>query len=82
MDEELVNSIYDYPPEYDKAMLDLELLNNDEDVGEITDMNENHKIYIQVYQQALDTKAKQRAIMKRKQALILSGQQNQMAMMQ
>ncbi len=63
-------------------MLDLELLNNDEDVGEITDMNENHKIYIQVYQQALDTKAKQRAIMKRKQALILSGQQNQMAMMQ
>ena len=82
MDEELVNSIYDYPPEYDKAMLDLELLNNDEDVAEITDMNENHKIYIQVYQQALDTKAKARAIMKRKQALILSGQQNQMAMMQ
>jgi hypothetical protein len=82
MDDELVNSIYDYPPEYDKAMLDLELLNNDEDVGEITDMNENHKIYIQVYQQALDTKAKARAIMKRKQALILSGQQNQMAMMQ
>ena len=82
MDTELVNSIYDYPPEYDQAMLDLELLNNDEDVAEITDMNENHKIYIQVYQQALDTKAKARAIMKRKQALILSGQQNQEAMMQ
>jgi hypothetical protein len=29
----------------------------------------------------LDTKAKARAIMKRKQALILSGQQNQQAMM-
>lgn len=82
MDTELVNSIYDYPPEYDQAMLDLELLNNDEDVAEITNMNENHKIYIQVYQQALDTKAKARAIMKRKQALILSGQQNQEAMMQ
>ena len=82
MDTELVNSIYDYPPEYDQAMLDLELLNNDEDVAEITDMNENHKIYIQVYQQALDTKAKARAIMKRKQALILSGQQNNEAMMQ
>jgi len=82
MDDELVNSIYDYPPEYDKAMLDLELLNNDEDVAEITDMNENHKIYIQVYQQALDTKAKARAIMKRKQALILSWQANQNAMMQ
>ena len=82
MDDETVNTVFEYPPEYNKAMLDLELLNNDEDVGEITDMNENHKIYIQVYQQALDTKAKQRAIMKRKQALILSGQQNQMAMMQ
>jgi hypothetical protein len=72
MDDELVDSIYDYPEEYDKAVSDLELLNNDEDVGEITNMNENHKIYIQVYQQALDTKAKQRAIMRRKQALILS----------
>ena len=82
MDDETVNTVFEYPPEYNKAMLDLELLNNDEDVGEITDMNENHKIYIQVYQQALDTKAKQRAIMKRKQALILSWQQNQMAMMQ
>ena len=82
MDDELVDSIYDYPPEYDKAILDLELLNNDEDVGEITDMNENHKIYIQVYQQALDTKAKKKAIMRRKQALILSWQANNEAMMQ
>ena len=76
LDDELVDSIYDYPPEYDKAVLDLELLNNDEDVGEITDMTENHKIYIQVYQQALDTKAKKKAIMRRKQALILSWQAN------
>ncbi len=82
MDDELVDSIYDYPTEYDKAVLDLELLNNDEDVGEITDMNENHKIYIQVYQQALDTKAKKKAIMRRKQALILSWQANNEAMMQ
>jgi hypothetical protein len=82
MDDETVNTVFEYPSEYNKAMLDLELLNNDEDVGEITDMNENHKIYIQVYQQALDTEAKARAIMRRKQALILSGQQNQMAMMQ
>ena len=82
MDEETVNSIYDYPEEYDKAMLDLELLNRDEDVAEITDMNENHKIYILVYQQALDTKAKARAIMRRKQALILSGQANRASMME
>ena len=58
------------------------LLNNDEDVWEITDMNENHKIYIQVYQQALDTKAKKKAIMRRKQALILSWQANNEAMAQ
>jgi hypothetical protein len=38
MDSELVNSIYDFPPEYEKAMLDVELLNNNEDVAEITDM--------------------------------------------
>ena len=82
MDEELVDSIYDYPEEYDKAVLDLELLNRDEDVAEITDMNENHRIYIQVYQQALDTRAKQKAIMRRKQALILSGQANRDAMAQ
>ena len=82
MDDELVNSIFDYPPEYDKAMEWIELLNNNEDVAEITDMNENHKIYIQVYQQALDTPAKHRAILKRKQALILSWQANQNAMMQ
>jgi hypothetical protein len=63
-------------------MLDVELLNNNEDVAEITDMWENHKIYILVYQQALDTPAKARAILKRKQALVLSGQQNQQAMMQ
>lgn len=82
MNDELVDSIYDYPTEYDQAVLDLELLNNDEDVGEITNMNENHKIYIQVYQQALDTKAKKKAIMRRKQALIVSWQANQEAMMQ
>ena len=82
MDDELVNSIYDYPPEFEKANLDLELLNRNEDVWEITDMNENHKIYIEVYQQALDTEAKRKAIMRRKQALILSWQQNKEAMMQ
>ena len=82
MDSELVNQIYDFPPEYDKAMLDLELLNNGEDVWPITDMGENHKIYIQVYEKAIDSKAKTKAIMKRRQALILSWQQQQAAMMQ
>ena len=82
VNEELINSSFQFPPEYDKAMLDIELLNENEDVWEITDMNENHRIYIMVYQQALDTPAKKKAIMRRKQALIVSWQANQGSMME
>ena len=82
MDKEKINTIFDFPPEYHQALLDLELLNNDEDVWPITNMAENHEIYIQVYQQALDTKAKKKAIFARKRAQILTWQQNQMAMQQ
>ena len=82
MDPELVNEIYDFPPEYDKAMLDLELLNNNEEVWKIVDMWENHKIYIMVYEKAIDTPAKVKAIAARKRALVLSWQQNSMAMQQ
>jgi hypothetical protein len=82
MDPELVNEIYDFPPEYDKAMLDLELLNNNEEVWKIVDMWENHKIYIMVYKKAIDTPAKVKAIAARERALVLSWQQNSMAMQQ
>ena len=82
MDPESVNEIYDFPPEYDKAMLDLELLNNNEEVWKIVDMWENHKIYIMVYEKAIDTPAKVKAIAARKRALVLSWQQNSMAMQQ
>ena len=82
MNPELVNEIYDFPPEYDKAMLDLELLNNNEEVWKIVDMWENHKIYIMVYEKAIDTPAKVKAIAARKRALVLSWQQNSMAMQQ
>ena len=82
MDPELVNEIYDFPPEYDKAMLDLELLNNNEEVWKIVDMWENHKIYIMVYEKAIDTPAKVKAIAARRRALVLSWQQNSMAMQQ
>lgn len=75
MDKEVVNQVFDYPDEYHKAMSDLELLNNNEEVGEITNMAENHKVFIQIYQQAIDTPAKEKAISARKRALILSGQQ-------
>ena len=75
MDKELVNAVYEMPPEYEKAMLDLELLNNWEEVGEIQNMDENHQIYIHVYQQALPSEQKDKAIAARKRALVLSWQQ-------
>ena len=74
IDKELVNEIYDMPQEYKRATLDLELLNNNEDVWEIYDMNENHNIYIQVYHQAIDSPAKDRAIAARQRALTLAWQ--------
>lgn len=78
LDKELVNMVYDYPTEYHQATMDLELLNNDEDPWEITNMQENHEIYIQVYQQALDTPAKKKAIEARKLARLISWQAQQM----
>lgn len=78
LNKELVNSAFTMPHEYQQALLYLELLNHNEDVPEITDMNENHEIYIQVYSQALDTDAKRKAIDARRQALILSWQQAQL----
>jgi hypothetical protein len=36
------------------------------------DMQENHSIYIQVYQQAIPSKYKDKAIAARKRALVLS----------
>lgn len=74
MDKELVNMIYEFPQEYNQALLDLELLNLNEDVWEIRDMSENHQIYINVYNQAVDTEAKTKAILARRRALIVSWQ--------
>lgn len=74
LDKELINMVYDYPQEYYQAMMDLELLNVGEEVGEIENMAENHDIYLRVYQQALDTEAKKKAIEARKTARVLSGQ--------
>jgi hypothetical protein len=72
MDKETINQVYEMPQEYKKALLGLELLNQKEDVKDIEDMNENHEIYIQVYQQAIDSPAKDRAIAARQRALALA----------
>ena len=71
MPKELINSIYKNPPELEQALLDVELLNNNEDVGEIQNMNENHDIFIEVYHQANDTPAKRKAIAARQRAKLL-----------
>lgn len=71
MDKELINSIYKNPPELEQALLDVELLNHNEDVWEIQNMNENHQIFIEIYQQANDTEAKRKAIAARKRAYLL-----------
>ena len=74
MDKETINKVYEMPREYKQALLGLELLNQKEDVKDIEDMNENHEIYIQVYQQAIDSPAKDRAIAARQRALTLAWQ--------
>ena len=71
MDKDLVNSVYKMPDEYNKALDDVQLLNNNEDVWPIQDMSEDHSIYLEVYQQALDTPAKKKAIIARKRALAI-----------
>jgi len=74
MKEETANIVIPEIPEETQAKLDLELLNRNEDVAEVTDMNEDHMAYIIIYWQALDTKAKFKAIEARKKALLLSWQ--------
>lgn len=56
------------------ATLDLELLNRNQDVGPITNMDEDHWTFIVVYQRAFDTDAKRKAISKRMLAMELSWQ--------
>ena len=57
--------------EEEQAELDLELLNNNEEVWEITDLSENHLVYLEIYKRAKDTDAKRKAVEARKQAQVL-----------
>ena len=51
--------------EENQATLDLQLLNDNEDVWPILDMNEDHWTFITIYQRALNTPAKWKAIQRR-----------------
>lgn len=69
-----IEVIYPYTPEEEQARLDVELLNRNEEVGKIKDLNEDHRAYLMIYNQAKDTDAKQKAIQARRMAYVLSWQ--------
>lgn len=75
--EEKVYMMIGTTPDEEQAMLDVELLNRDEELGEITDMNQDHRTYIDIYKRAYNTKAKHKAIAQRQRALAMVGQQVQ-----
>ena len=57
-----------------QAREDLELINRNEDPKPCENPQEDHRTYVVIYQSAIDTPAKRRAIEKRMQLYMLSGQ--------
>lgn len=72
IDSETVCSWIEPSLEEMQALQDLELINNNEEPAECSDVNEDHWTYINIYQYALNTKAKYDAIEKRRQLYIQS----------
>jgi hypothetical protein len=56
------------------ARQDVELINWGEDIKPITNINEDHRTYLVIYDKAVDNEHKFRAVEARKQAMVLSGQ--------
>lgn len=77
VNREMVNMLT-YDPAEERAKMLVHLLNNDDmEWAVIDDITEDHLTYMTIFEQALDTKAKQIAIRNRRQAYILSWQVNQ-----
>jgi len=74
LDKEKISVLFPASAEEAQAKLDLELLNRDMDVWEIDNLQEDHLTYLVVYQKAMDTEAKRKAISDRQQAYTLSWQ--------
>lgn len=66
--------IYPHTAEEEQALIDIQMLNRDQELPPIENIEEDHLTYIMIYDQAKDTPAKQKAILARKQAYILSQQ--------
>lgn len=60
-----------------QAKEDIELINMNEDPKPCEDLNEDHRTYIVIYQSALNTPAKAKAIANRMELYIKSGQAKQ-----
>ena len=74
LDKEKVNVYIDPSVEECQAREDLELINRNEDPKPCENPQEDHRTYVVIYQSAIDTPAKRRAIEKRMQLYMLSGQ--------
>lgn len=72
---EQIMVVYPYTPEEEQALADVEMLNINEELPAIEDINEDHLVYILIYDQAKDTEAKKKAIHARREAYKQSGQQ-------
>jgi len=71
-DTESVNTYIDLTPEECQAYEDLELINRNEAPKQSTNPNEDHWTYYVIYQSAIDTPAKRKALEQRMQLYILS----------
>ena len=75
LDRETVNILV--PPTYEEldAKNKIILINNNDETGaEIDNIDEDHNTYLVMFERALDNETKDLAIERRKQALIMTGQ--------
>lgn len=77
---EKINRLVEMPPEERKALDHIALLNKNEMPPKITDISEDHRTYIVIYDRAFNTDAKWKAIQRRRLALDMSGQSSPEAM--
>jgi len=74
LDKEKISVLFPASVEEAQAKMDLELLNRDIDLEEPTDLQADHLTYLVIYQKAMDTDSKRKAIEVRKNLYVVSGQ--------
>lgn len=74
MPQEKINRVVQMPDEERKALSHIALLNKNEMPPKITNLDEDHRTYITIYDRAFNTDAKWKAIERRKLAMEMSWQ--------